>query len=387
MKALTVQNGVFELADLPAPKPGRGQVVLEVLRCGICGSDLHARHHADQLADDAALVGVLSMMRADHKVVMGHEFIGEIAEYGKGTRKRWKPGTRVVAMPIRRNEGLAHPTGFSELAPGAYAEQVVAEESMCFTVPNGLSTEEAALTEPMAVGWHAVRRSGVGKGDTAIVIGCGPIGLAVIGMLKAKGVRHIVASDFSPARRALAEKMGAHVVVHPGETSPYDDLEDRGHLVSGEALFDLGISAMSLMRRSPLPWEPMFRAAELAGQVDAKSAVIFECVGVPGMIDNIIAAAPLRSRVIVVGVCMDFDKFRPSLAINKEIDIRFVLGYLPIEFRDTLHMLADGKVDVRPLITGTVGLGGVDAAFTALGSPERHAKILIDPKQVGGTDV
>ena len=89
---------------------------------------------------------------------------------------------------------------------------------------------------------------------------------------------------------------------------------------------------------------------------------------------------PLFSRVVVVGVCMGSDHIRPSMAINKEIDLRFVLGYTPLEFRDTLHMLADGKVDVTPLITGTVGLSGVEAAFDALGDPEAHAKILIDPK-------
>ena len=100
----------------------------------------------------------------------------------------------------------------------------------------------------------------------------------------------------------------------------------------------------------------------------------------PGVIDGIIAGAPLFSRVVVVGVCMGADTLRPAMAINKEIDLRFVLGYTPLEFRDTLHMLAEGKVDATPLITGTVGLGGVDNAFAALGDPEVHAKILIDPK-------
>ena len=84
--------------------------------------------------------------------------------------------------------------------------------------------------------------------------------------------------------------------------------------------------------------------------------------------------------VVVVGVCMGADRFRPSMAIAKEIDLRFVLGYTPLEFRDTLYMLADGKVDVTPLITGTVGLNGVQNAFDALGDPEAHAKILITPR-------
>ena len=107
--------------------------------------------------------------------------------------------------------------------------------------------------------------------------------------------------------------------------------------------------------------------------------MIFECVGVPGMIDGVIGAAPLSSRVVVVGVCMGDDKLRPAMAISKEIDLRFVFGYTPLEFRDTLHMLAEGKVDGSPLLTGTVGLAGVATAFDALGDPETHAKILIDP--------
>src|SRR5262249_47961676 len=87
----------------------------------------------------------------------------------------------------------------------------------------------------------------------------------------------------------------------------------------------------------------------------------------------------LFSRVVVVGVCMGADTLRPAMAINKEIDLRFVLGYTPLDFRDTLHMLADGKVDPAPLVTATVGLDGVAGAFDALADPERHAKILIDP--------
>ena len=103
------------------------------------------------------------------------------------------------------------------------------------------------------------------------------------------------------------------------------------------------------------------------------------------MIDSIIDGAPLFSRVVVVGVCVGADTFTPAMAINKEIDLRFVLGYTPLEFRDTLHMLAEGKVDPRPLITGTVGLDGVEGAFAALADPEAHAKILIDPRSTAAT--
>jgi threonine dehydrogenase-like Zn-dependent dehydrogenase len=95
------------------------------------------------------------------------------------------------------------------------------------------------------------------------------------------------------------------------------------------------------------------------------------------------ASAPLNSRIVVVGVCMGEDRLRPSLAIAKEIDMRFVFGYTPLEFRDTLHLLADGKVDASALVTGTVGLDGVGVAFDALAHPDAHAKILIDPKRAG----
>jgi threonine dehydrogenase-like Zn-dependent dehydrogenase len=119
------------------------------------------------------------------------------------------------------------------------------------------------------------------------------------------------------------------------------------------------------------------------GVTQPKAPVIFECVGIPGMIDGIIGGAPIFSRVVVVGVCMGADRLRPSMAINKEIDLRFVLGYTPLEFRDTLQMLADGKLDPRPLITGTVGLDGVEGAFDALADPEAHAKILVDSSLAG----
>jgi threonine dehydrogenase-like Zn-dependent dehydrogenase len=98
------------------------------------------------------------------------------------------------------------------------------------------------------------------------------------------------------------------------------------------------------------------------------------------VIDSIIDGAPLFSRVVIAGVCVGPDQITPAMAINKEIDLRFVIGYTPLEFRDTLVMLAEGKIDPRPLITGTVGLDGVADAFDALGDPETHAKILIDPR-------
>jgi threonine dehydrogenase-like Zn-dependent dehydrogenase len=376
VKAVICKDAALSVADVPDPTPGRGQLLLEVLRCGICGSDLHARHQADELAEVAAEVGYDGAMRAADAVVLGHEFCGEVLDSGPGGRGSIASGTPVVALPLVRHGGAVHPIGLSPTAPGGYAERLLVEKSLAFPVPNGLPPDVATLTEPLAVSWHAVRRSEIKKRDVAVVIGCGPIGLGVILMLKARGVRHVIASDFSPGRRALAERCGADVVVDPGERSPYSG--DHGHLTNAPEAFELAMTTIERLQKLPLPWWQVWSAAERLG-AGPKSPVVFECVGVPGVIDEIVRGVPLFSRVVVVGVCMGIDRIRPALAINKEIDLRFVLGYTPPEFRETLHMLADGKVDPTPLLTGAVGLGGVEAAFAALGDPETHAKILVDP--------
>lgn len=379
MKAVSCANGVLSVIEMPAPRPDAGQLVLDVHSCGICGSDLHAKDHGDELADVLDEVGYHDCIRPSTPTVMGHEFSGVVAGRGAKTPKSLKEGTRVVSFPMVRGSRGVQMTGLSPLAPGGYAEQVLVEASMTFAVPNGLALDVAALTEPMAVALHAVRRSEISKRDTAVVVGCGPVGLAVICQLKAMGVEKIVASDFSPGRRALAQRCGASIVVDPRVDSPYEKAVGKGMVTDFSGLAELGIGSMEKLRKLP-GWEYVYRAAEAVGAAGPKRPVIFECVGVPGMIDAIIGAAPLQSRVIVAGVCMNPDQFRPAMAIGKEIDIRFVFGYTPMEFRDSLHMLADGKLDASPLITGKVGLEGVAGAFEALGDPEKHAKILIDPR-------
>ncbi len=379
MKAVTCESSRLEVIELPDPEPGPGQVLLEVLRCGICGSDLHVRHHADEQAEILAEAGYDGFMRSDQRVVLGHELAGRVLAYGPKTRRKLAAGSEVVALPLLRRGDEMHAIGLSAAAPGAYAEQVVVEESLTFALPDGLSPELGVLTEPLAIGHHAVRRSEIEKDQVAIVIGCGPVGLAVIAMLMARGVRNIVASDFSAGRRELARACGADVVVDPGQGSPFEAVAGHGHIATVPEAAGLAVGAMERTRRLPVPWYHVWRIAERLG-ARPKHPVIFECVGVPGMLDDVIAGAPLFSRIVVVGVCMEPDRLRPAMAINKEIELRFVVGYTPLEFRDTLMMLAEGKVDAARIVTGTVGLAGVDGAFEALGDPEVQAKVLIDPK-------
>jgi threonine dehydrogenase-like Zn-dependent dehydrogenase len=121
-------------------------------------------------------------------------------------------------------------------------------------VPNGLAPDVAALTEPMAVAWHAVRRGEVGRRQVAVVIGCGPVGLGVILMLKASGVRKVVASDFSPGRRALATACGADVVIDPAEGSPYDAGDAKGHLNDIPTALELAVGTRERLERLPVKW-------------------------------------------------------------------------------------------------------------------------------------
>ena len=378
MKAVVCKNSGFEVAERPDPVPGKGQVRLKVLRGGICGGDLSARKGIDQWADLASKLGYERFGRSGESIVFGHEFAGEVAEYGPNTRKKTRVGTNVVALPLLRGAHGVDTVGYSPEAPGAFAEQMLVSEALMMPVPNGLAPEVAALTEPLTVSLHAVNLGRVHKKSLSIVIGCGPVGLGVIMMLKARGVETVVASDYSPGRRALAKACGADIVVDPAETSPYTAVKGKGQIKDLPAAFNLAVGALEKLQTLPIGWWHAWRLAEKLGAAP-KPPVIFECVGAPGLLQSVIAGAPLFARIVVVGLCVGAETIMPAIAIRKELDLQFVGAYTPLEFRDTLHMLADGKVDPRPMITGTVGLHGVDDAFTALGNPEVHAKILIDP--------
>src|SRR5439155_23139766 len=173
-------------------------------------------------------------------------------EYGPGCKRDVATGAPVVALPLIRGARGVDTIGLSVHAPGAYAEQLLAQESLMLPVPNGLSPDVAALTEPMAVAWHAVRRGEVGRKQVAIVIGCGPVGLGVILVLKARGVRTVVASDLSPGRRALARACGADVVVDPAEGEPYTAAGDRGHLTDAPSALELAVGTKERLARLPV---------------------------------------------------------------------------------------------------------------------------------------
>ncbi len=378
MKAVVCLNAELRVETVPDPIPQRGHALLKVLRCGICGSDLHMRHHCNEMKALNDRVGYPLLPRADQPFIFGHEICGEVIDYGPGSRRKLKPGTRVVAPPVVRWGNEVDMAGLSPRSGGGYAEAMLLDELVLMPVPNDLSSDLAALTEPMAVAWHAVRRSEVKRKDVAVVIGCGPVGLGVICLLKARGVATVVAADFSAGRRALAKACGADLVVDPREQSPYADRQDFGWVDSFGGLLELAVSTRETLEKVPVPWWTAWRLAEQLGQTPPRP-VVFECVGAPGVVQSIIDGAPLFSRIVVVGVCMQPDRIEPAVALQKEVELRFVFGHSPLEYRDALHMIASGKVNCAPMLTGTVGLHGVDQAFADLGRADTHAKILIDP--------
>jgi threonine dehydrogenase-like Zn-dependent dehydrogenase len=339
MRAAVLREGrMICRDDVPEPVPGPGQVLVEVRCCGICGSDLHFAAHGTQVA---ALYGEMGEgigaagfgIDLSRDVFMGHEFSAEVLEAGPETDTH-PPGTLVTSIPILVSGHRVEPIVYSNTTIGGYAERMLLSAPLLLPIPSGLDPRNAALTEPMAVGLHAVNKSGIQPGETALVLGCGPIGIAVIAALRARGIETIVASDFSPKRRELAAAMGAQQTVDPAGGSPFDTVTPD---------------------------------------------VVFEAVGVPGIIDDVIRRARPGTRLVVVGVCMQPDTVHPFFAVAKEINVQFVLAYTPDEFAESLRAIAEGDIDVSPVITGEVGLDGVGAAFDDLADPERHCKILVTP--------
>ena len=209
MRATVMRNKKLVVADISVPAPGPGEVLVKTLACGICGSDLHALKYAERLVEGARRAGGAFMMDLNRDIVMGHEFCAEIVDFGPNTQRRLKAGTRICSMPVLVRPTGVETVGYSNENPGGYGEFMRLSEALLLQVPNGLTTERAALTEPMAVGLHAVEKARLQKNDAPLVIGCGPVGLSVIASLKLKGVHPIVAADFSSRRRQLAEQVGA----------------------------------------------------------------------------------------------------------------------------------------------------------------------------------
>jgi 2-desacetyl-2-hydroxyethyl bacteriochlorophyllide A dehydrogenase len=287
--------------------------------------------------------------------ILGHEFAGEIVESGSPL---WKVGEMATALPNNACEdcrklglmkckddmGIMCPkntlTGFHPSTQGAYAEYVKFSCEEALRLPSAVKAREGAAVEPLAVGLHAVNKGKVALGERVLILGGGPIGLATAVFSKLAGARDVIVSEFAPARREAAGAMGATGVIDPSK-------EDV--------------------------------AEAFARQAGGPPDIIFECVGVPGMIPKAVDLSRTWGRIVVVGVCMVEDPWVPMSAIFKETNIQYVLGYGRPDWRLVLDLLDSGRVDPRPMITDIVSLDELPAAFEALRKPSTQIKVMVRP--------
>lgn len=316
----------LEVAEVPDPTPGTGELVLQVTACGICGSDLKLR----------------PSMPAG--LVMGHEFCGEIVATGADTDDQWRIGRHVTALPLigcgRCLACLAGEPAHCEQgdmvgvggSPGGFAEYVRVDQRETVALPAGLDPALGALVEPLAVGLHAVERAHIRSGDTVLVVGAGPVGLSVIAWAARSGASELVVSDPSAVRRDAAAQFGATRTVDP----------------------------------SVEPLEPRYD-------------VVIECVGLPGITDVCVGASVRHGHVVIAGVCTKPDPYVPIAALVKELSVDFVVYYTRREFFSVAEALAHDAVDAAAFVTKRVGLDGADAAFTELIEAKDQRKILVLP--------
>jgi (R,R)-butanediol dehydrogenase / meso-butanediol dehydrogenase / diacetyl reductase len=327
--AVITEGGKLEVERVDDPTPGQGELVVRVSRCGICGSDLKSRP------------------AMPHGTVMGHEFAGEVVAVGPDTGDRWREGQHAAVFPVFScgtcrwclAGDVAHCTTARLVglggSHGGFAEYATASAALAVALPDDIAESHGALVEPFAVGLHAVRTAGIGPGDDVLVFGGGPVGLTTARWAREAGAARVVVADPVAPRRQMAEQMGASQVLDPA-------------------------------------------AEEIGRDYD----VVVECVGKPGLLDACVGASATMGRIVVAGVCVEPDPYLPVVALLKEVSIGFAVYYRPDEFRQVVDAFATGQIDPTPLVTDTVALTEVDAAFDRLLHDPDDVKVLVDPGQL-----
>jgi (R,R)-butanediol dehydrogenase/meso-butanediol dehydrogenase/diacetyl reductase len=328
----------LEIETIDDVKPEPHQLLLKVHHCGVCGSDLHM---TESHSISALPVGS----------VMGHEFSGEIIEIGSALKGKFKTGQRVAGFPYiqcgvceacqRGDSTFGACTGAKGIGlgqhHGAYAEYVTIGANGAHALPDIVSSEEGALIEPLCVGLHAVDMAKMERGATVLVIGAGPVGLAVILWARFLGARHVIVSERAENRKATAARFGATDAIDPNQS--------------------LTAQVQAIAGKGP--------------------DIIFECVGAPGIINGVMMDAPRGAKIVVAGVCQQMDQILPVIGVVKELTLQFVLGYRPADFDYVIEMIAKDRVDVAHMITDRITLDQLPDAFEALRKPTTQCKVMV----------
>ena len=333
MKAVTFQALHTPLAfeTLPDPTPGEGQVVVKVGRCGICGSDLH-------MTEDA-------MYGCRHGDVLGHEFAGEVVALGKGA-EGLATGDLVSVIPLKScgrcehcRRGEVQWCAEFGLQGGGYAEYALTRPNQCVKLPADLSLADGAIIEPLAVALHGVNLSGLEKGDTVLVLGAGPIGLAVAFWARRMGAAKVAIQDIAEFQKGRALEMGADVFV----VDPADPVGSAERALGG------------------------------------KADVVFECVGLPGLIAQAVEQVRPRGTILLLGLCTKPDTFNSFAMLSKEVRLLTSAFFTIPEYRASLDALAEGAIEPRLLVTDTISLGETPEVFESLKHRTHQCKVLIAP--------
>jgi (R,R)-butanediol dehydrogenase/meso-butanediol dehydrogenase/diacetyl reductase len=336
--------GDIGVEERPVPRPGAGQVLVEVSYCGICGSDLH----------------IMIEGWGKPGTVGGHEYSGVVAAVGDGV-KTWKVGDAVVCGPSPRcgtcrRCRLGHPSQCeNRSAPvdgdvgGAFAGFVVTDARSLLALPEGMSPRVAALAEPLAVALHGITRSGIVPGDTAMVFGAGPIGALTIAALVAKGIGPVVVVEPGESRQRLARDLGASEVLAPTELETFP------------------------------PWEPERQSPRA---VD----VVFECSGKKAAMETGFHQLGRGGHLVLVGAGMESPRFDPNRMILNELGVSGSFVYDADGFERALELLASGALPTDVLIDPEdVALDGLGPAMHGLAAGTIAGKVMVVPG-AGGTE-
>jgi threonine dehydrogenase-like Zn-dependent dehydrogenase len=352
MRAAVLRQGRIEVRETADPVPGPGQLLARTLSCAICASDLHFMDHPDGVAEDDS---GLWDYHADQDIVMGHEFVAEIISYGPGTEQRLATGTRVTSLPVLMGAGPARIIGCGPGSPGGFGELMLLSEPLIRAIPEHIGTDQAALTDAFAVGEYYVRRAALGPHDVPLIIGAGAIGLSAVAALARRGTATIIVADYNAARLEIARALGATHTIDPRVQSPYDAWREVA--LNGKA----GRAAFG----SAAPGHP--------------GCVVFEFVGVPGVLDQIVRGCDRGTRILSAGGPPEGDRISSMVAKRKGVNIQFGGGPDPEDWYGTLDAICGGSLDVSPVIGLTIGLDAVPAALDMARRGDGPARIMIHP--------
>ncbi len=339
MKACAIKGiKEFEIKEIEEPKSQDGSVIIDILKTGICGSDIHYWVNGEPKG-----------------LVMGHEFCGVVVD--AGARVDLKVGDRVTALPISPcgecepckkgdiqfcKKTWSEAIGLSINNPGGLTKRIAVRPDMVIKVPDVMQDEEVAMVEPTAVGLHAVHLANIAVGDDVLVIGGGIIGLVSAMFAKLEGASRVVLTETNPKRGEKSVKLGV--------ADEWYNALDQDSLT------------------------------KLVEETNGGFDVVIECVGNSAAVNSSINMVKPGGKVILVGVATEAISVYTVMAVMKELVVQGAIGYTYEEFKTCIDLIANKKIDVMKFVSDVVTLEETQKAYERLTSGNDEAiKILVDP--------